>query len=309
MTETVRYEQQDAVAIISLDRPDALNGFTDALRADLHNALQRAANDTAVRAVVLTGEGRCFSAGADLKAGFDSASDRGVEGQLQDEYRPTLEAIADMPKPVIAAVNGFAAGIGLSYALQCDLVMMSEDAFMLSPFTTISLVPDGGANWSLVRHLGYHRAYELSIEGTRIPAARCVELGLANRTSPADSLLDDAIAWQRACQTRAPVAGGDQEGHALRDGPGLGIGLRPRGPAAGRAAGVGRCQGRGRRVLREAQPGIQGKIGRFTARRARWPAGASVSFAGLSVAALAAPPDHTNCERQDHATTTIRRRT
>ncbi len=206
MTETVRYEQQDAVAIISLDRPDALNGFTDALRADLHNALQRAANDTAVRAVVLTGEGRCFSAGADLKAGFDSASDRGVEGQLQDEYRPTLEAIADMPKPVIAAVNGFAAGIGLSYALQCDLVMMSEDAFMLSPFTTISLVPDGGANWSLVRHLGYHRAYELSIEGTRIPAARCVELGLANRTSSADSLLDDAIAWGNELAKRAPLS-------------------------------------------------------------------------------------------------------
>lgn len=204
MTETVRYEQQDSVAIISLDRSDALNGFTDALRADLHNALQRAANDTSVRAVILTGEGRCFSAGADLKAGFDSAG--GVEAQLQDEYRPTLEAIAEMAKPVIAAVNGFAAGIGLSYALQCDLVMMAEDAFLLSPFTTISLVPDGGANWMLVRHLGYHRAYELSIEGTRIPAPRCVELGLANRTAPTESLLTEAIAWGNALAERAPLS-------------------------------------------------------------------------------------------------------
>jgi 2-(1,2-epoxy-1,2-dihydrophenyl)acetyl-CoA isomerase len=204
MTETVRYELQDAVAIISLNRPDSLNGFTDALRADLHNALQRAANDTAVRAVVLTGEGRCFSAGADLKAGFDNVG--GVEGQLQDEYRPTLEAIADMAKPVIAAVNGFAAGIGLSYALQCDLVMMAEDSFLLSPFTTISLVPDGGANWMLVRHLGYHRAYELSVESTRIPAGRCVELGLANRTAPAESLLDDAIAWGNELARRAPLS-------------------------------------------------------------------------------------------------------
>ena len=204
MTETVRFEQQDAVAVISLDRPDALNGFTDALRADLHNALQRAANDSAVRAVVLTGEGRCFSAGADLKAGFDNAG--GVEGQLQEEYRPTLEAIAEMPKPVIAAVKGFAAGIGLSYALQCDLVLMADDAFLLSPFTTISLVPDGGANWNLVRHLGYHRAYELSIEGTRITASRCIELGLANRTSPAESVLEDAIAWGNELAKRAPLS-------------------------------------------------------------------------------------------------------
>jgi 2-(1,2-epoxy-1,2-dihydrophenyl)acetyl-CoA isomerase len=204
MTETVRYERRGPVAIISLDRADALNGFTDELRVDLHRALETAKADDEARVVVLTGTGRCFSAGADLKAGFDNV--RGVEGQLQDEYRPALEAIAAMPKPVIAAVNGFAAGIGLSFALQCDLVMMAEDAFLLSPFTTISLVPDGGANWMLVRHLGYHRAYELSIESTRIAAARCVELGLANRTAPADTLLDDAVAWGEKLAERAPLS-------------------------------------------------------------------------------------------------------
>ncbi len=204
MSDTVQYEQRDAVAVISLNRPDALNGFNTEMRAALLEALEKAAADDAVRTVVLAAEGRCFSAGADLKAGFDDEG--GVEAQLQDEYRPSLEAIADMPKPVIAAVNGFAAGIGLSYALQADLLVMAEDSFLLSPFTTISLVPDGGANWMLVRHLGYRRAYQLSVESERIPATRCVELGLANRTVPADSLRDEAVAWAGDLAGRAPLS-------------------------------------------------------------------------------------------------------
>lgn len=202
MSDTVQYEQRDAVAIVAMNRPDALNGFNAEMRAALSAALEKAAVEQTVRAVVLTATGRCFSAGADLKAGFDD----GVEGQLQDEYRPSLETIANMPKPVIAAVNGFAAGIGLSYALQADLLVMAEDAFLLSPFTTISLLPDGGANWMLVRHLGYRRAYQLSVESERIPAARCVELGLANRTAPAESLRDEAVAWARELAGRAPLS-------------------------------------------------------------------------------------------------------
>ncbi len=202
MTDTVRYEQRDAVAIVTLNRPDALNGFTTDMRSDLLAALNKAADDDTVRAVVLTGEGRCFSAGADLKAGF--AGD--VSEQLQGEYRLSLEAIANMPKPVIAAVPGFAAGIGLSYTLTCDLIVMAEESFLLSPFTTISLVPDGGANWMLVRHLGYHRAFQLSVESERIPAARCVELGLANRTAPAESLLEETIEWAQSLAERAPLS-------------------------------------------------------------------------------------------------------
>ena len=130
----------------------------------------------------------------------------GYEVETARDGEEALEAIAALPKPVIAAVNGFAAGIGLSFALQCDLVMMAEDAFLLSPFTTISLVPDGGANWMLVRQLGYHRAYELSIESSRIAASRCVELGLANRTAPADSLVADAVAWGAELAKRAPLS-------------------------------------------------------------------------------------------------------
>jgi 2-(1,2-epoxy-1,2-dihydrophenyl)acetyl-CoA isomerase len=111
-----------------------------------------------------------------------------------------------MDQPVIAAVGGSAAGIGMSYALACDLLVMAENAFLLSPFTTISLVPDGGLNWLLVHQLGYRRAFQLSIESERISAARCVELGLANRTAPAESLLDETLAWAHSIAERAPLS-------------------------------------------------------------------------------------------------------
>lgn len=203
MADLVMYDQDGAVATIAMNRPESLNAFTTELTNELQLALENAADDESVRAVVLTGEGRCFSAGADLKAGFEG---RRVSGKLQYEYRPMLNAIASMPKPVIAAIPGSAAGIGMSTALYCDLVIMAEDAFLLSPFTTISLVPDGGLNWILVRHLGYHRAYQLSIESERIPAERCVELGLANRTAPADQLHNAAQDWAQALAKRAPLS-------------------------------------------------------------------------------------------------------
>ncbi len=202
MSDIVKYEQQEAVAIITLHRPDAMNSFNTELRADLADAIGKAHADDTVRVVVLTGEGRCFSAGADLKEDID----RDITEILQTEYRPVQEAIANIPKPVIAAIPGSAAGIGLSVALQCDLLLMADDAFMLSPFTTISLVPDGGMNWMLVNQLGYRRAFQLSIESERIPADRCVELGLANKSVPAGQLQSAAVDWATALSQRAPLS-------------------------------------------------------------------------------------------------------
>jgi 2-(1,2-epoxy-1,2-dihydrophenyl)acetyl-CoA isomerase len=202
MSEIVRYRQEGAVAVITLYRPEAMNSFNTELRAALVNALEKAHEDDAVRVVVLTGEGRTFSAGADLKAGID----RDVSEILQVEYRPVQEAIANMPKPVIAAVPGSAAGIGLSIALHCDLLIMADNAFLLSPFTTISLVPDGGLNWLLVHQLGYRRAFQLSVESERIPADRCVELGLANKAVPAEELMSAAMEWAQALAERAPLS-------------------------------------------------------------------------------------------------------
>jgi 2-(1,2-epoxy-1,2-dihydrophenyl)acetyl-CoA isomerase len=204
MANTVLYEQQDNVAIISLNRPDSLNGFTTELCAELLQAFEKAQSDEGIRVIVLTGEGRAFSAGADLKQGF--VGDRTTQGKLLFEYAPVLPAIAEIPKPVIAAVPGFAAGIGLSFALHSDLLVMADDAFLLSPFTTISLVPDGGANWLLVRQLGYHRAYQLSIESERVTAARCLELGIANKVVPASNLRDASVAWAGELSKRAPLS-------------------------------------------------------------------------------------------------------
>jgi 2-(1,2-epoxy-1,2-dihydrophenyl)acetyl-CoA isomerase len=193
MSDIVRYEQADGVAVITLNRPDAMNSFTSQLSFDLLDALEKAHHDDSVRAVLLTGEGRCFSAGADLKTGLEG---RNVYGKLQYEYRPVMTAVASMS----------AAGIGLSLALTCDLLIMADNAFLLSPFTTISLVPDGGLNWLLVRQLGYRRAFQLSIESERIDAERCVQLGLANRAVPAEDLESAAREWARALVKRAPLS-------------------------------------------------------------------------------------------------------
>jgi 2-(1,2-epoxy-1,2-dihydrophenyl)acetyl-CoA isomerase len=198
---TVRYKRDGRVAIVTIFRPDAMNSFNEELRRELAAALKEAADDASIRAVVLTAEGRSFSAGADLKE-----TNEDIEEVLQSQYRPIFEQIIGMEKPVIAAIGGSAAGIGMSIALACDLLVMGESAFLLSPFTTISLVPDGGLNWNLVHQLGYRRAFQLSIESERIPSGRCVELGLANRAVPDDRLLEETVEWARALTDRAPLS-------------------------------------------------------------------------------------------------------
>ncbi len=202
--ETVKYELDEAVAVITISRPDSMNAFNTTLRLELLSAFQEVSAIESVRAVVLTGEGRSFCAGADLKD--DIGAGRSIEEVLQEEYRPVLEHIATMDQPVIAAVGGSAAGIGMSFALACDLLIMADNAFLLSPFTTISLVPDGGLNWMLVQQLGYRRAFQLSVESERISAKRCIELGLANKSAPAGELVTEAVNWAKSLAERAPLS-------------------------------------------------------------------------------------------------------
>ena len=199
----LKTDRRGAVAVITICRAEAMNSFNRRLRLDLLAAFEQMAADRSIRVVILTGEGRAFSAGADLK---DLSPDQNTEEGLQTEYRPILECIATMQQPVIGAVNGAAAGIGMSFALSCDLLIMADDAFLLAPFTTISLVPDGGLNWLLVHLLGYRRAFQLSIESERISASRCVELGLANRVVPAASLMEEALEWAENLAERAPLS-------------------------------------------------------------------------------------------------------
>ncbi len=178
----VLYEQRDAVALITLNRPEALNSFNQALRLESAAALRRAGADPAISAVVLAAAGRAFSAGADLKA-MDPRQINGAEvrRQLEEEYGAGIQAIIEMEKPVICAIEGLVAGIGCAYLLASDLAVMAEDAYFTLPFHNIGLIPDGGINWLLERQIGARRAFELAVDCERIGAARCRELGLVNR--------------------------------------------------------------------------------------------------------------------------------
>lgn len=202
--ETVNTSQDGHVATVSLNRPDKLNSFNTQLRTDLAEAITRISSDTSVRAIVLAGEGRLFSAGADLAGGWKNGDE--IEAQLALEYKPSFTAIEAAQVPVIAAINGSASGIGMSLALHCDLLVMADDAFLLAPFATIGLVPDGGVNWALVRTLGYHRAYQLAIESERLPAQRALELGLVNRLAASGRATEEAEAWAEVLSQRAPKA-------------------------------------------------------------------------------------------------------
>lgn len=200
----VLYEERGRVAVLTLNRPDALNAFTREMRLGITNALEKSAVAAHIGAVVLTGAGRGFSAGADLNGLPPVGAE--VARLLETEFGPGILAIAELPKPVIAAVNGFASGIGASYALAADMLVMGEKAFLQLPFAKIGLVPDGGLTWQFAERLGARRAFELALSGDRIPAARCVELGLANRAAPDAELLNEACALAEKLADAAPLA-------------------------------------------------------------------------------------------------------
>jgi 2-(1,2-epoxy-1,2-dihydrophenyl)acetyl-CoA isomerase len=201
---TVRYEMRgEAVALITLDRPQTLNAFNAEMRKDFLDAVSRASSDPAVRCFVVTGEGRGFSAGADVT---DGAGSRTVEDILNAEYGAFLSVIQGTDKPAIAAINGPAAGIGMTLALTCDLRVIAESAYLMSAFSNIGLIPDGGLSWLLTQEVGYARAYQLAIEAEKIPARRCLELGLVNRVAPDGEAVANAVGWAQSIAERAPIA-------------------------------------------------------------------------------------------------------
>jgi 2-(1,2-epoxy-1,2-dihydrophenyl)acetyl-CoA isomerase len=186
----------DGVATIELNRPQALNAWNAQLGTDLLAAVRAASQDDAVRALVLTGAGRGFSSGADLKdiSGGDETADGrpDIYRTLTERYHPIMVGIREMPKPVIAAVNGPAVGIGCSLALCSDLILAAESAYFLLAFVNIGLVPDGGSSLFVPTRVGMARATELSMLGERLPAAQALEWGLINRVVPDASLLKEA---------------------------------------------------------------------------------------------------------------------
>ncbi|WP_433515676.1 enoyl-CoA hydratase-related protein [Nonomuraea sp. CA-143628] len=189
----IRYDVTDAVATITLDRPEAMNSLTAEVKAALLDALRRAAADPEVRAVLLTGSGRAFCAGQDLREHADNLeAGRGLADTVRAHYNPIVELITTMPKPVVAAVNGVAAGAGASLAFACDLRVASDKTKFAMAFTGVGLAPDSGASWTLARLVGLGRATELLLLGEPLGAARALELGVVTRVVPAEDVLKTA---------------------------------------------------------------------------------------------------------------------
>ena len=194
--DTINLHRRGSAATIELNRPDRMNAWSDQFSLDLLDAVRTAAEDDGVRAIMVTGAGRAFSSGADLKeAELQESID--VYARLTERYHPIITGIRQMPKPVIAAVNGAAAGIGLSLALACDLVVAAESAYFLLAFVNIGLVPDGGSSLLVPSRIGFARAAELAMLGERLPAATAKDWGLINQVYPdaefateANALLD-----------------------------------------------------------------------------------------------------------------------
>ena len=201
---TVVYEERGAVALVTLNRPEALNSFTRQMHTDLWAALDRAEANAQVRALVITGAGRGFCAGADL-AEFDFAPGpdlvkRADPGPVIDQaFNPTVRRLQKLRMPTIAAVNGVAAGAGASLAMTCDIAIAATGASFIQAFSKIGLVPDAGGSWFLVERLGLARAMALAMTGDKLPAAQAKEWGMVWDVS------DDCVAAALALADRLAV--------------------------------------------------------------------------------------------------------
>ena len=209
--DTVRVWRDGGAMKIELNRPETMNAWNRQFGFDLLAAVQSAAQDDEVRAVLVTGAGRGFSSGADLKE-MGANDDRTPEGHpdvrrtLTERYHPIITGIRLMPKPVVSAVNGAAVGIGLSLALAADLIIAKESAYFLLAFVNIGLVPDGGSSLFIPTRIGMARATEMALLGERIPAPQALDWGLINRVVPDDDFdaeADALVAGLAAGPTRS----------------------------------------------------------------------------------------------------------
>jgi 2-(1,2-epoxy-1,2-dihydrophenyl)acetyl-CoA isomerase len=207
MTASVLYQASEGVATLTLNRPDVLNAMNGDLMRDLREGVERAAADADVRAVLLTGAGRGFCAGADLAArGSDGITDSGA--LLRERYHPIIMALRQMPKPVITAVNGVAAGAGMSLALAGDVVLAGRSASFLQAFSKIGLIPDAGSTYFLPRYAGEMRARALAILAEKIDAEEAHRIGLVWKIHADDALQDEAGKLARHLATMPTMAYG-----------------------------------------------------------------------------------------------------
>lgn len=206
--ETILHEVTDGIATITLNRPATLNAFNDQMINETADAFKQAGRAKEVRCVVITGSGRAFSSGQDLADVQARGADFSIGDHLRHGYHKLIKQMVALEKPIIAAVNGVAAGAGCGVALAADIRIASEKASFMLAFSKVGLVPDSGTNWFLPRLIGYARAYEMAITADKIPAAKALEWGMVNRVVPAEQLMEAVAAWTKPLATGPTLAYG-----------------------------------------------------------------------------------------------------
>lgn len=197
MADRVLYEVSDGLATVTLNRPEAMNALDTATKVELRDTLREAAGDQAVRAVLLTAAGRAFCVGQDLKEHVATLEAGAGMTTVADHYNPIALAIATMPKPVVAGVNGVAAGAGAGFAFAADYRVLADTASFNTSFAGVALSTDSGMSWTLPRLVGQARATDLLFFPRTVPAVEAAAIGLANRVVPAAELPAEALAVAR----------------------------------------------------------------------------------------------------------------
>lgn len=207
--ETILYDVADNIATITLNRPDSLNAFNDRMIQETTDAFKQAGRETAVRCILLTGSGRGFSSGQDLADVQARSAGFTIGDHLRHGYNKLILQMVSLEKPIIAAVNGIAAGAGCGVSLAADIRIASEKASFMLAFSKVGLIPDSGVNWFLPRLIGYTRAYEMAITADKVPAEKAYAWGMVNAVVPAEQLLETAMAWAR------PLASGPTTAYGM----------------------------------------------------------------------------------------------
>ena len=192
--KSVILEMEGKVAVLKLNEPDVLNALSAEMVREVSVAVSEASRSDRVRCLLVTGVGRGFCAGANLQGSGPEDDSEPAGSVLETHYAPLINKLRNLPFPLVTAVNGVAAGVGMSLALAGDIVMAAESAYFLQAFAKIGLVPDGGATWYLPRLIGWGRAMELSMLAERLPADKALDWGLVNRVSADSDLMADAMA-------------------------------------------------------------------------------------------------------------------
>ncbi len=193
--ENILYEVADGVATITLNRPDSLNAFNSQMIRETADAFKQSGRDPDARCVLITGAGKGFSSGQDLKEVQERDGDFSIADHLRQGYNRLVQRMVTLEKPIVGAINGVAAGAGCGVALACDIRVASENASFMLAFSRVGLIPDTGSTWILTRLVGYARAYEMAITADRVPAEKALEWGMVNRLAPAEQLMEIARAW------------------------------------------------------------------------------------------------------------------